>query len=897
MNENLKPIYLSDYVPYPFQLSEMDLTFQLNEGATYVSSSVHFKRFNSPIKDLVLSGRDLELENIAIDGRVLTGNEYSIDDQTLTIFNVPDSFRLNVDTRIYPEENTHYDGLYMSHGMYCTQCEPEGFRRITYFPDRPDVQSNFKTTIIADPKQYPTMLSNGNLIADEVLDDGRRKVTWHDPFNKPSYLFALIAGNLERLRDTFTTCSGRTVALEIYTEPHNVKDCSYAMDSLKRAMRWDEDNYGREYDLDIFMIAAVEHFNMGAMENKGLNIFNTKALLASPNIATDSSYKNIERIVAHEYFHNWSGNRVTCRDWFQLSLKEGFTVYRDSQFSADMGFSTVQRIRNVEDLRTTQFPEDAGPLAHPVRPNSYVEIANFYTKTVYEKGAEVVRMLHTLLGDHNFRRGTDLYFETHDGSHATTDDFVNAMENVSGQDLSQFRYWYSQSGTPRIAVTEERTASGIRLTLEQHCEPSPGHPTKKNFHIPIAIGAIDAKGNEVLGVAGTGNGYSVDVVADMEYDSCDRDGTLVMHLRERSATISFNSVPDNTNISFLRGFSAPVIVDYTRLIKAQQHIAIFDTDGFAKWNAGQKLLANYIASNGVFWDDIYFLFDHLTEAALDTSADSTSERKALLREVLTLPHTESILDANPGSDIADLLRRREKLELKIAESFEDRWTKITIANIAAAKYAPTQSEIARRSLFRAAFNYLVLLRDSRNDGELFNELQRKYMDTDNLTERLMVLNFVLNLRNIAEEEIEEFVDVFYQDWRHESLIVDQWLAAQAQCSRSGGLARIKKIEKHEAFDYKIPNRVRALYNGFTDHNVRNFHDQSGDGYRFIAEKVVELDQSNPSVAARVMTQLSRWQRFDESRKNLMCEALEYIRCNAQSKDVQDVVTRSLADKR
>ena len=543
MIPDLKPVHLKDYRPYPFDLKSTCLTFNLGSNHTDVESTMIFHRRGDEPTALRLDGVDLELLSVAVDNRQLTSNEYSVDAATLSIVDLPAKFEVTIRTRIYPDSNTALEGLYRSGDLYCTQCEAEGFRKITYYPDRPDVQSKFSTTIIADADRFGVMLSNGNLVRDEINPDGQRIVTWDDPFIKPSYLFALVAGNLAVLEDNFTTISGRNVTLQIYSEPHNISDCKHAMESLKRAMAWDESAYGREYDLDTFMIVAVEDFNMGAMENKGLNVFNTSCVLASPSTATDDAYRRVEGVVAHEYFHNWSGNRVTCRDWFQLSLKEGFTVFRDSEFSGAVNSPSVKRIEDVDFLRTVQFAEDASPLAHPVRPDSYIEISNFYTTTIYEKGAEVVRMLSTMLGPDQFRAATDLYFSRHDGGAATTEDFVAIMEEVSGLNLIQFRNWYSQAGTPVIEVQERRSGDTITLQLRQSCGPSPNQPTKSAFHVPISLGLVSEDGRDVLGVAGIANGFDAQVRTELNVENPNGDGTLKFHFARKQATDEIEGAP------------------------------------------------------------------------------------------------------------------------------------------------------------------------------------------------------------------------------------------------------------------------------------------------------------------------------------------------------------------
>ena len=550
-------IALADYQAPDYRTVKTDLVFDIRDGVTEVTSTLDIQRQDPQGSVLQLDGQELELVSVELDGRLLSSNEFQIHSEQLLLQDLQDQHQLRIVTRIHPEQNTALEGLYRSSKMYCTQCEAQGFRKITYYQDRPDVLSKFTTTIIADEARYPNLLSNGNLIAEEQLADGRKKVTWEDPFAKPCYLFALVAGDLAVLEDQFITMSGRNVALKIFSEPHNIEQCHYAMDALKRSMRWDEERFGREYDLDIFMIVAVEDFNMGAMENKGLNIFNTSCVLASKDTATDDAYQRVEAVVAHEYFHNWSGNRVTCRDWFQLSLKEGFTVFRDAEFSADMNSRAVKRIEDVGFLRSIQFAEDASPLAHPIRPSSYIEISNFYTTTVYEKGAEVVGMYRTLLGDEKFRRGTDLYFDRHDGQAATTDDFMRAMSDAGGIDLNQFRRWYEQAGTPNLRVEERYENATLTLSIEQSCPPTPGQDQKLPFHMPVLIGLLGGDGQDLAITANQ-------LVTEAEVELRDNNGSVMVNLREPTTQLAFTGLTEKPVVSFLRQFSAPVKVQYDR---------------------------------------------------------------------------------------------------------------------------------------------------------------------------------------------------------------------------------------------------------------------------------------------------------------------------------------------
>ncbi len=893
-----RAIRLADYQPPDFLIDQTDLTFELAEGGTQVTAELTLRRnpdAADPAAPLRLDGEELELEAIAVDGEPLGSNEYSVDDESLTLHAPKDTFRLRLVTRIVPEENTALEGLYKSGGMYCTQCEAEGFRRMTYYLDRPDVMAPFSTTIIGDGEAFPVMLSNGNEVAREILEDGRTKVTWEDPFRKPAYLFALVAGKLEHIEDRFTTMSGRDVTLRIYTEPHNIDKVDYAMDSLQRSMRWDEEVYGREYDLDIFMIVAVDDFNMGAMENKGLNIFNTSCVLASKETTTDAGFQRVEAVVAHEYFHNWTGNRITCRDWFQLSLKEGFTVLRDSQFSADQNSPTIKRIEDVNVLRTMQFAEDAGPMAHPVRPDSYIEISNFYTLTVYEKGAAVVGMIHTLLGPERFRKGSDLFFERHDGEAVTCDDFVAAMEEASGVDLQQFRLWYSQAGTPRVEVEEhyDDVTLSYRLTLRQSCPATPGQPEKQPFHIPVAVGLIGQDGIEMLGDAGRENGFEVAVESTTEVENPKDDGTLVLHLKEAEQTFLFKNVPARPVLSFLRDFSAPVRVGMRRRREDLIVQMASDADGFARWDAAQtffsELILERVANPEQEFDNrLEGVVGRLLESAL--LAPDDGEAKALVAALMTLPAEEYLGQQMDVVDVAGLHAAREGLRERIGTRFAERLLAIFEAN-REGDYTPDAVGFARRALCNLALAYLALAPDA--DGLELAEQQ--YQDADNMTDRLAALRVVAwSKREAAAPVAERLLADFLDRYRSEALVVDQWFATQALSAAPGTLDRVKALTKHEAFDARNPNKIRSLVGAFCSQNPVCFHAEDGSGYAFLVDWVIDLNASNPQIGARLLTPLTRWQRYDEARQAKMRAALERVAAVEDlSRDIYEVVSKSL----
>ena len=888
---NPQAIHLEDYQPPGFHIPEIALTFDIHDGHTEVTSLLRIERAaEAPARaPLVLHGRDLELVEVAVDGTVLGGNQYRLEKETLTLFDVPDAAEVRLLTRIRPEDNSALEGLYKSGGMYCTQCEPEGFRRITYYLDRPDVLAKFTTTLIADGNRYPVLLSNGNPVADEVRGDGRRRVTWEDPFPKPSYLFALVAGNLALLEETFTTVSGREVALRIYSEPHNIGQCGYAMAVLKRAMRWDEEVFGREYDLDIFMIVAVEDFNMGAMENKGLNIFNTSCVLASPDTATDAAYQRVEAVVAHEYFHNWSGNRVTCRDWFQLSLKEGFTVFRDAEFSSAMNSRTVKRIDDVVMLRSVQFAEDAGPLAHPVRPDSYIEISNFYTPTVYEKGAEVVRMLHTLLGAERFRAGSDLYFARHDGQAVTTEDFVAAMAEAGGLDLSQFQRWYEQAGTPVLSVEEAFADATFTVKVAQSCPPTPGQPEKQPFHMPVLLGLLDETGGELA--ASELEVTATDAVEVREGTS--GSGGLLLHLRSPEATLTFSDLSSRPRVSFLRGFSAPVRVRYPRPKEDLAFLAVNDTDGFARWDALQSLVVDEIIrlqGGGDVDEALLDLFRALLDRALE--AGEEPEEKFMLSAMLTVPDESYLFQQRDVVDVDAICDARDALRSALSTAHRDGWQTLYQANSPLGVYDPAAASMARRSLKHAA---LALLVPSLKGGEAETLLGEHYRLSDNLTDRQAALTHLTRHAGVGAECRDRLLEDFYGRWQHEALVVNVWFSVQAS-SPLYGAERVGALAAHRAFDPRNPNKLRALYGVFSRQNHRGFHGADGAGYRFLGDAVLAVDERNPSMAANLAMPLTRWRRFDPRRRALMRGVLEGLAGSERlSRDLFEVVTKSLAE--
>ena len=872
-------IYLKDYRVPVFLVDHVDLRFELFEDGARVHSVLSMRRnpdSDSADKSLELNGDPLTtLESLSLDGRTLNKESFEDFIDKLVVHEVPDSFQLGVVTWIEPQNNTRLEGLYQSSGMFCTQCEAEGFRCITYFPDRPDVMARFRTRIEADRARYPILLSNGNDVEKGELDNGRHFVTWEDPFPKPSYLFALVAGDLVEKRDSFRTMSGRDIDLRMYVEPRNAEKCAHAMDSLKRSMRWDEEVYGREYDLDIFMIVAVDDFNMGAMENKGLNIFNSSCVLASQETATDLAFQRIESIVAHEYFHNWSGNRVTCRDWFQLSLKEGFTVFRDSQFSADMGSPTVKRIEDVSMLRTAQFAEDSGPMAHPVRPESYMEITNFYTLTIYEKGCEVVGMIHTLLGPDMFRKGSDLYFERHDGQAVTTDDFVRAMEDASGRDLSQFRLWYEQAGTPELTVRDEYDqAAGIyRLIIDQAVPDTPGQTNKKPQHIPFAVGLLGA-GGEAL---------PLKLSADETEAPTDR----VLELTEASHTFEFHGVSERPVPSLLRNFSAPVRVYYPWSREQLIFLMSHDPDGFNRWDAGQRLAVEVI--NGLVGDTTGKEVDSgLTEAYRGLLLDASLDQ-ALVAKMLQLPSEAYLIELADKPNVPAIHQARETVLGHLATTLRDDLIACYQRNTVEGRYEVTPEAVARRSLRNTALAWLLHTDDEQGRALAVSQFE----SADNMTDRMGALRALVN--SGYDQEREKALKTFYDQWKDDPQVVEQWFAVQAGSSRTGGLSAIHELLAHPAYDWKNPNKIRSVIGVFAGQNLQAFHAEDGSGYRFLEEQIRRLDDSNPQIAARLVSPLTRWRKFAPVHGDQMKIALEAIRDKAGlSRDVYEVVHKSLA---
>jgi aminopeptidase N len=845
-----------DYMPPSHFIDTVDLTIDIGEQNTIVTNKMRVKKNSAYHKSdkqaLILCGEKQKLQWIKINDRPLTTEQYIVDEEKLTLADLPSKFVLEVQSIIKPQDNTALMGLYQSSNMFCTQCEPEGFRNITYFLDRPDVLSSYTTTIIADKKQYPTLLSNGNLIAQGEMKGGRHWTKWQDPFKKPCYLFAMIAGDLEYLEDHFITRSKRKITLRIFTEKGNKDKCKFAMHSLQKAMRWDEKNYGREYDLDIFMIVAVSDFNAGAMENKGLNIFNTKYILAQPHTATDVDYANIDRVIAHEYFHNWTGDRITCRDWFQLSLKEGLTVFRDQTFAEDIGSAAVTRIDEVSRLRELQFAEDAGPLAHPVRPDSYIKIDNFYTMTVYEKGAEVIRMIRTILGRDKFRKGMDLYFERFDGQAVTCDDFVQAMEDASSIDLTQFKLWYSQAGTPELQVTTRYDAVKQQyfLTVKQYCPPTPGQEHKQAMHIPLAVGI------------GTQN--------------------KLLNVTKEQQTFVFDNVSKHPVPSLLRGFSAPVKLYYDYTANELAFLMAEDSDEFSRWEASQiyasRIILGLVRQTEVITDEFIAAFK---KVLLNTHLD-----KALIAQMLQLPSELYLGELMEVVDPGAIHVARKKTQFVLATKLKSEFLQLFQLNAKQKSYQYNSKDAARRSLQNICLHYLMQV----DDDSMRDLCMQQFQCANNMTDKMAAL---IALANVDCPQRLQALTQFYAEYQQEPLVIDKWFAVQAMSTLPSTLHEVKKLLTHEMFNIKNPNRARSLLYSFASLNPVRFHDISGEGYKLLTDQVLILDAFNPKVAARLVVPLTKWRRYNAARQGLMREQLEKILTHKKlSNDVYELVSRS-----
>ena len=880
-------IFRKDYVAPGFWVDTVEMGFDLDLQATHVATRITMRRnHDSAEKDLVLFGASLKLLQLRMNGVNLKKSAYTIDGEVMRIPNAPDDVTLEIETLINPLKNTSLSGLYASNGNFITQCEAEGFRKITWFPDRPDVMAKYTVMLRADKKKFPILLGNGNLIEEGDLGDGRHFAKWEDPFKKPSYLFALVAGKLVCQEEHYTLKSGRSVLLQVWVEDGNLDKTQHAMDSLKNSIRWDEERFGLELDLDRFMIVATSDFNMGAMENKGLNIFNTKYVLANSRIATDVDYAGIESVVGHEYFHNWTGNRVTCRDWFQLSLKEGLTVFRDQEFSADLvGTPTGRAVKRIEDvrvLRQVQFSEDAGPMAHPVRPDSFVEINNFYTVTIYEKGSEVVRMYYTLLGHDGFRKGMDLYFERHDGQAVECDDFRAAMADSSGRDLTQFERWYSQSGTPRVKV---ETAYDVEtqvytLTLTQSCPATPGQAEKLPFHIPVTMGLLDAEGKDIA------------LYCDA-YPAQSGATTLILELTEATQTFTFTGVSARPVPSLLRNFSAPVILDIEYTDEELGLLLANDSDPFNRWEAGQRLATRRLVklTKAVQAGEALELDTMFIEALRATLINE--ELDPSFRElVLTLPSEAMIAEEFEIVDPQAIHTARQFVRATLTQHLRAELLTAYEANLTPGPYSPDAASMAKRALKNLALSYLC----AWADDSTFALATTQFDEAENMTDRLAALAALTNFNGNEAQQASaaKSLKKFYKEFKKEALVIDKWFMLQAT-AHTTDVAKVRELMTHKAFTLSNPNRARSLTFSFCNANPSRFHAADGSGYALWAELVIELNKINPQVAARLARSLDRWKKYPQHLQDHMKLALEKVAGTKKlSKDVAEVIGKALA---
>jgi len=873
-------VYLKDYAPPPFLIPSVELDIDLvDENEARIQATLAVRRNQAaadPAAALELDLDEVSVESVALDGTTFARSRYTLDERRLTLPTVPAAFTLTTVSRINPKQNTKLMGIFTSSTGFFSLCEAEGFRRITPFLDRPDVMAKYTVTLRADKARYPVLLANGNLVARGDDTGGRHWARWEDPFPKPCYLFAVVAAKLDRRQDSFRTRSGRNVLLQFFVEPGKLDQGEWALDALKRAMTWDEETYGLEVDLDQYNVVAVGDFNAGAMENKGLNIFNTKLVLARPDISTDWDFNFIDRTVAHEYFHNWTGNRVTCRDWFQLSLKEGLTVFREQQYAGDQYSQAVARIQAVRNLLTGQFPEDAGPMAHPVRPASYQQISNFYTATVYSKGAELVRMMHTLVGAEAFRKGIDLYFQRHDGQAVTIDDLVRAMQDASGVDLTQFTLWYEQAGTPQLDVSDsyDATTRTYQLTVKQSCPPTPGQPKKLPMHLPLTVGLIDGRGR--------------DLPLRLEGEAAAAGTSRVLSLRQQTEIFRFVDVPSQPVPSLGRDFSAPVIIRYAYSDEALQHRLSHDSDPFNRWLAGQELAMDLLLQ-GVADDraghPVQFP-DYLAQAFGKVLKDADQD-PAFAAEALTLPPEVVIAEQLEEIDPAAVHEVRFAMRRFLAERLQADFRRGYAAFATPGPYRPDAVSSGRRALRNLCLAFLMDLGDEPSRRMCLAQLD----GADNMTDAMAAL---AALANCDCPERRPALDAFYARWQDEPLAVDKWLSVEAMSRLPGTVARVKELTAHPAFTLKNPNKVYALLGSFGVNQVR-FHAADGSGYALLVEQLLALDAINPQVAARVARNFERYKRFEPKRQALMRAALQRVAATpGLSKEAAEVVGKALA---
>ncbi len=871
-----RTIYRKDYTAYPWDIGQLDLHFDIGLETTVVCAEMEFQLIDgaSAPQSIVLNGSDLDLISLTLNGRALTAGDYVVEGETLTIPDAPQKSLLKTEVRIRPASNSALEGLYLSGEFLLTQCEAQGFRKITWFPDRPDVMTTYRVTLEADKSGFPVLLSNGNRVDSGELTGGRHWVRWHDPFPKPTYLFALVAGDLALVEDHFVTRSGRNVNLRIYVEADNLDRCEHAMESLVNSMRWDEERFDLEYDLDIYHIVATNDFNMGAMENKSLNIFNSKYVLARPDTATDADYQGIEGVIGHEYFHNWTGNRVTCQDWFQLTLKEGLTVFRDEEFSADMQSRAVKRIKDIRDLRSRQFPEDDGPMAHPIRPDHYVEINNFYTATVYQKGATIIRMYHTLLGESGFQKGMKLYFERHDGNAVTCDDFLAAMADANGVNLDRFGRWYSQSGTPQVFVSDHYDAATQKysLKLKQHTPPTHDQRDKQSLVLPFALGLLRANGEELP--------------LQFEGETEAVTGTRLLIMEDAQEEFTFINIPEEPVPSLFRDYSAPVKIFFDYSPEQLATLIAYDSDAFVRWDAAQRMAQNAILeqchqrANGAEMR----LDSSLVKAIRGILSDHKAD-PALLAEAMALPDEDYLADQMDVVDVDGIHAARKFIKKGLANDLKTLFTERYTALNDGQPYQKSASAMARRSLKNICLSYLL----ETDAGESLAGAQLE--SSDNMTDTLAAIKgLVLMGSPTAETALSEFE----AKWQDDALVMDKWFIMQAIKPGGETVNTVRKLMDHPAFSIQNPNKVRALVGVFAMLNPTGFHAADGSGYGFHADRVIELDGLNPQIAARMASAFNRWKRYDEGRKDLMKAELQRIASvPGLSGDVSEIVNNAL----
>jgi aminopeptidase N len=872
-----KTVYREKYAPYPWTVEHLNLRFEIGDDSTRVLSKLKIRRNEAvdAVADIELDGQDMELVSVAMDGRILSGTEFSNDSDRLHIHDAPENCTLDIEVLIRPRENTALEGLYPSGDFLLTQCEAKGFRKITYFPDRPDVMTRYEVTVIADQERYPVLLSNGNAVGSGQHADGRHWVCWDDPYAKPSYLFALVAGDLACIEDHFRTRSGRDVTLRVYVEHENLDRCDHAMESLIHAMKWDEDRFGLEYDLDIYHIVATNDFNMGAMENKSLNIFNSKYVLARPDTATDFDYQGIEGVIGHEYFHNWTGNRVTCRDWFQLTLKEGLTVFRDQEFSSDIHSRAVKRIRDVRQLRGKQFPEDAGPMAHPIRPDKYIEINNFYTMTVYQKGAEIIRMYHALLGEDGFLKGMKLYFDRHDGMAVTCDDFLAAMADANDIDLKKFGRWYGQSGTPELTASGsyDSSAKTFTLQLSQRTPATHDQAEKQALVIPVEVGLISGDGKEFpLQFSGEDGPFTT---------------SRMLVLEQEKQSFVFEGVDVPPIPSLLRGFSAPVKLVYPYTNTELASLMAHDSDAFVRWEAAQLLAQRQILenverlANGI--DPI--LGPELTDAIRALLADLESD-PALVAEALTLPGEEYLAEQMEVIDVDGIHAARKFVKSMLANTLQESFSTRYQSPGSDTPYSKSPASMARRSLRNICLSYLL----ETGTGAALADAQLN--SSDNMTDTLAALQGLV----WAGAPTADFgLRAFEEQWRDDALVMDKWFSIQASIPGKQAVERVRKLLDHPGFSITNPNKVRSVIGVFSMMNPTGFHNADGSGYQLHADQVIALDALNPQVAARMAGAFNPWTRYDDRRRGLMKSELNRIAAvEGLSRAVSEIINNALS---